>query len=38
MLASCTLDDMVKIIDVSTLEKRIKEDDFDEELYEANVS
>ena len=38
LLASCTLDDMVKIIDVSNLKKRIKDSDFDEEQYEASVS
>ena len=30
-VASCTLDDMVKIIDVSNLKHRIKNDDFDED-------
>ena len=29
---------MVKIIDVSTLKKRIKDSDFDEEQYEASIS
>ena len=37
LLASCTLDDMVKIIDVSTLQTRIK-DDFDEEQYEQSIA
>jgi WD repeat-containing protein 55 len=37
LLASCTLDNMVKIIDVTTLEQRIRDDDFDEEKYEASV-
>jgi len=37
LLASCSLDDIVKIIDVSNLESRIK-DDFDEEEYERSVS
>lgn len=36
LLASCTLDDMVKIIDVSTLQSRIK-DDFNEEEYEQSI-
>ena len=36
-LASCTLDDMVKIIDVSTLKNRIK-DDFNEEEYEQSIA
>ena len=29
-VASCTLDDIIKIIDVANLENRIKDDDFDE--------
>ena len=37
LLASCTLDDMVKIIDVSTLKNRIKAD-FNEEEYEQSVA
>jgi hypothetical protein len=36
LLASCTLDDMVKIIDVSSLKGRIKEN-FDEEGYEKSI-
>mgnify|MGYP006113976545 FL=1 len=36
LLASCTLDDMVKIIDVSSLRTRIK-DDFNEEEYEQSI-
>ena len=38
LLASCTLDDFVKIIDVTTLEHRVKDDEFDEEVYEASIS
>lgn len=37
LLASCTLDDMVKIIDISTLENRIRDETFDEEAYEQSV-
>jgi hypothetical protein len=37
-IASCTLDDMVKIIDVSTLKQRMKAEDFDEEAYEQGLS
>lgn len=35
LVASCTLDDMVKILDVSNLGQRQMDDDFDEEAYEA---
>jgi WD40 repeat protein len=38
LLASCSLDNMVKIIDVSNLESRHKDKDFDEEGYEASVA
>jgi WD40 repeat protein len=38
LLASCTLDDMVKMIDVSTLEQRIKDPNFNVEEYEASIS
>ena len=34
LLASCTLDDAVKIIDVSNLESTIKDPSFNEEEYE----
>ena len=37
LLASCTLDDMVKIIDVTTLEHRVRDDEFDEAGYEASI-
>ena len=36
LLASCSLDDIVKIIDVSNLGSRIKEQ-FDEEAYERDL-
>jgi WD40 repeat protein len=36
-VASCTLDDIVRIIDVSNLENRIKDDTFDEEEYEQSI-
>lgn len=34
LLASCSLDDMVKIVDVSNLHSRKDQEDFDEEAYE----
>jgi WD repeat-containing protein 55 len=37
-VASCTLDDMVKIIDVSSLQQRVKSDDFDLETYEQGLT
>ena len=37
LLASCTLDDAVKIIDVSNLEGAIKDPQFNEEEYELNI-
>lgn len=36
LLATCTLDDVVKMVDVSSLEQRIKAD-FDEDKYEASI-
>lgn len=38
LLASCSLDDMVKIIDVSQLATRFKDKDFDEDVYEASIA
>lgn len=37
LLASCSLDNIVKIIDISELEKRFKDNDFNEEVYEASI-
>jgi hypothetical protein len=37
-VASCTLDDMIKIIDVSNLKNRIKNADFDEDAYEKGLT
>lgn len=37
LLASCTLDDAIKIIDISTLKHRVKDEDFDQDKYEANL-
>jgi hypothetical protein len=36
-VAHCTLDDMVKITDVSTLQHRMKDGTFDEEAYESSL-
>lgn len=36
-VAHCTLDDMVKITDVSTLQHRMKDGDFDLEAYEQGL-
>jgi len=38
LLASCSLDNMVKLIDVTNLEQRHKDENFDEEQYEAGVA
>lgn len=37
LLASCTLDDCVKMIDVANLKTRIKDEDFNEDEYEVNI-
>lgn len=38
LMASCTLDNIVKLCDITSLETRIRDDDFDEEKYEASVA
>ena len=37
-LASCTLDDMVKLTDISSLAERIRDPNFDEATYEASIA
>lgn len=37
LLASVTLDNMIKLTDVTELEGRVKDDDFDEDKYEESV-